>query len=335
MKKLLSLILAVFMLFSMTLALASCNDTDEPIRIGYMAGPTGMGMAKLIHDNGGVDGNGKYVFTKYADTTAAKADLAAGKIDVICLPTNDAAAYYNTQGKSIEVLAINCLNSLYVLTDKNTTVSSFDDLEGQTIYTCKNGTPPAVIKYLLEAHGINATVSHSYNGKEIVKPEDIAALFAANQLLSGENPPPIVVMPEPMVTSALLAIQKNGSSDISYSVDLNLADAWAEVESTPITMGCVVSSKAFIEGHSDEINTFLTEYKASVEFIGNSANIETASEYVVETGVMNAAPAAKKALSNLGDAISYIDGADMKSALEAFFGAINLSLPDNDFYYAK
>ena len=37
---------------------------DTVIKIGYMQGPTGMGMAKLIHDNGGIQGNEKYQFVK-------------------------------------------------------------------------------------------------------------------------------------------------------------------------------------------------------------------------------------------------------------------------------
>ena len=50
---------------------------------------------------------------------------------------------------------------------------------------------------------------------------------------------------------------------------------------------------------------------------------------------MAAAPAAKMALKNLGGAISYIDGADMKNALGAFYNAIGVKLPDDDFYYEK
>ena len=92
MKKIVSLIIIAFTLLSLT----SCgflNNSRNPettkIRIGYMAGPTGMGMAKLIQDNGGTDGQSeKYIFTKYADTNAAKADLAAGNIDVIWVYPN-------------------------------------------------------------------------------------------------------------------------------------------------------------------------------------------------------------------------------------------------------
>ena len=70
MKKIIALFLLITTLFS--LSACSCfqgNDKNPPerikIRIGYMAGPTGMGMAKLISDNGGLEnGNEKYSFTK-------------------------------------------------------------------------------------------------------------------------------------------------------------------------------------------------------------------------------------------------------------------------------
>ena len=76
MKKITSIILILALTL---LTLSSCSFFGEKkLRIGYMSGPTGMGMAKLIHDNGGVDGNDKSSFTSYTDTSLAKADLTAG-----------------------------------------------------------------------------------------------------------------------------------------------------------------------------------------------------------------------------------------------------------------
>lgn len=331
MKKLISLLLvAVICLFT----LLSCSDTNDSsgedrvkIKIGYMAGPTGMGMAKLIHDNGGVQGNENYEFKKFADTQAAKAELAAGKIDLICLPTNEAAIYFNNGISDIKVLAINCLNSLYLLSDSNTDIKSLSDLNGKTIYTCKNGTPRLILEEVLKTNGITATVSYTYNGKEILTPAEVGSLVVSGDL-------PIAVMPEPIVTSSLLTINKNGNTSISYSVDLNLADGWKSGGiNTPITMGCIVGSADFIKNNETTIDAFLAEYKASIEYISKSENRDTAADYVVETGVMAAKPAALKALTNLDDAISYIDGSQMKSALVKFYQVIGISSTKADFYY--
>ena len=124
MKKLLSLLLVLATL--MTLLFSCSNPDDTIIRVGYMAGPTGMGMAKLVCDNN----TEKYEFTKYADTATAKADLTAGNVDIICLPTNEAAAYYD-KDSNLRMLAINCLNSLFLITDKETSVDDLSDLEGK------------------------------------------------------------------------------------------------------------------------------------------------------------------------------------------------------------
>lgn len=332
MKKIIALTLFFAILATSLLSCGPSKKSEEnaPIRIGYMAGPTGMGMAKLIHDNGGLEnGNDKYTFTKYADTAAAKADLAAGKIDLICLPTNEAAAYFSKVSENIQVLAVNCLNSLYLLTDKNSDVTSLSDLNGQTVYTCKNGTPRAVLEYVINALNLDITVSYTFEDKEIVTPADLSPLVVAGKL-------PNALMPEPLVTSALLSIAKNGNTDISYSVDINMTNEWNKVCNTPVVMGCIVGRKDYVEANKDKIDAFLAEYKSSIDYISAPANIDSAANYVVETGVMAAAPAAKKALTNLGGAIAYIDGADMKNSLVAFYNAIGVAfLPSDDFYYEK
>ena len=60
-----------------------------------------------------------------------------------------------------------------------------------------------------------------------------------------------------------------------------------------------------------------------------------AAKMVKDSGIMAAEPAAKKALTNLGDSITYIDGTEMKNALQSFYTAIGVNLPDAAFYYAK
>jgi len=326
MKKIITLILILALA---SLALISCGEDPAVIRIGYMTGPTGMGMAELIHNNGGIEGNEKYSFTKYDNTSLAMADIAAGKIDMVCVPTNDAATYYNNTSKDITVLAINTLSSLFVLTDANNEIKSFSDLEGKTVYTCKNGTPRIILEALIEKAGLeNVTVSYMVDNKEIGTPKQLG-----EQLVAGNID--IAVVPEPIITSSLLTINKNNNPDISYTVDLPLSGVWAENFGAELTMGCIIASDSFVDAHPKLTKSFLEEYKSSINFVGNKANIDSAAEYVVEAGVMAAAPAAKKALGNLGNAISYMDGQNMKTALEAFYGAIGLALPDDEFYFNK
>lgn len=336
MKKLISLLLLTSLLI---LAFASCADPlpeeDYQLKIGYLNGPTGMGMAKLISDNGGIEGNEKYSFV------ASTADLVGpglvgGTFDIACMPTNAAATLYNN-GAEIEILAVNCLNSIYVVTDKDTTVASFADLEGKTIYTCKGGTPAPILNALLSAYGINATVTYEFNGQIIAKPENLSAVLTAK-----EGAPAIVVAPEPIITAASLALKGDATNDNEYSVDIDLGKVWKDKYATDITMGCIVARKDVIENHKAAVTAFLAEYKSSIEFIGDSANMDSSSQYIVDAGIMAAAPAAKTALSNLnkGGYVAYLDGASMRTALEKVYEAFGMQLiggklPDDKFYYEK
>ena len=327
MKRIVSLLIV---LSTLLMALISCGGSEHTtkLKIGYMTGPTGMGMAKLINDNGGTEGNDKYAFQNYVNnTTNAMADLVAGNVDIVSVPTNLAATFYNKK-KNIVVLAVNCLNSLYVVTDKDNTVENLADLNGKTIYTCKNGTPKAILEYVLQANGVNATVSTTFEGTEIAEPKDVGSLVTTGKL-------PIAVMPEPLITSSLLTIQKNGNADIKYTVDIDLGEYWDAKCDTPVTMGCIVAKADFVRDNKAAVDAFLSEYKASIEYVANSENLNSAADYIVNAKIMDAKPAASKALSNLGDSIAYLDGSSMKSALDAFYTKVNITAPDDSFYYAK
>ena len=325
MKKLFALI--TLLTICLTVFAACTPEDNTQLRVGYMAGPTGMGMAKLIHDNAQNEAeNVKYSFSKYSKTENAFKDFSAGNIDLICVPTNEAAKYYNAANNDTVVLSINCLGTLYLISDNTVEFTSFDQLEGKTIYTCSDGNPKMVLDYLLEATGINATVLTSINNKEIVSPQDILAA-AKSGLID------IAVAPEPIVTSITL-------QNSSFSVDLNLSNVWNECVDTQLTMGCIIAKRSFVNEHKSLINSFLSEYKASIEFINAAKNVESAAQYIVDAEIMGAVPAAKKSLNNLRGAIAYLDGNEMKAALVGFYNAIGTdniggTLPNDEFYYKK
>lgn len=319
MKKILSLILVL------TLALfAVCSCDPEPatddvqIKIGVMNGPTGMGMAKLISDNKGNDQ--KYDFSLYSSPTDATAALANGELDMLCVPTNLAANLANKQSDYITVAAINCLGSLYLLTDGSVEINSIEDLAGKTItYGEPTSTTGPIIKYLLSKNDIEAEFAVE-NTNEIV----------SSKMVSGEAS--IVILPEPKATAAINAAKKNGKD---YSISLNLSTEWSKVsgEDTPLTMGCIIVSNTFVAEHSSALDSFLEEYKSSIEYIGNSDNHEAAAQMIVDAGVLPQLPVAKSALTNLYGSIVYMDGADMENALKAFYAAIGLTSPSDNFFY--
>ncbi len=316
MKKIISLLLLTAVIFT---ALTSCfalpnTGKSEKITIGVMSGPTGMGMAKLMNDY--AEENEKYAFKVYSNPGDATADLTNNTVQMLCLPTNMAASLSVKKADFISTLAINCLGSLYLLTDKDTTVNSIFDLEGKTIYaSVPTSTTGPIINYILEKSGVNAEV----------------VFEADHDVLVGKlvkNEASIVVLPEPKVSAALI-------QNSSYSIDLNLSTEWDKVSNEPLTMGCIVARNDFIKENKKAVNAFLEEYEASISFIGNKSNLNEAAEMIVNAQVLPKLPIAMKSLTNLYGSIVYIDGDAMEAALKGFYTAINNPQPASDFYYKK
>ena len=327
MKKFTSILLIVALL---TLSLFSCelftdksgNGDNAKIHIGALAGPTGMGMAKMISDNG-LDSD-KYSFTVYGSPEDAKNAFVAGDVDAICFPTNTAANLYGALKGDLYVAAINCLGSLYLLTDSSIEIKSISDLEGKTIYaSVPNSTTGPILEYILKKNNVNATVSFEYNGEQLASHDQLSALIAKGNI-------DIAVLPEPKATATIAA-----NSSLGLSIDLNLSTEWDKISDEPLTMGCIIFKKSFADKNKSAVNAFLTEYKASIEYINDKTNNEAAANMIFDAKILPKAAIAKKALNNLYGSIVYLDGEDMKTALKSFYTAIGMNLPSDSFYYEK
>lgn len=325
MKRIITLVLTLAILacaVSCTFPSVVPEDDGAKMNIGVMSGPTGMGMAKLIKDNEASDE--KHAFELYSSPQDAMADLLSRELDLLCLPTNTAATLYNKNENLISVLAVNTLGSLYLLSDKNTEIKSVSDLEGKTIYTSvASSTTVPILNSILSKNNVNATIEVEVDHDTLV-----------SRIVKGEVS--LAVLPEPKVTAAL--VQNN-----TYSVDLNLSAEWDKVFENSLTMGCIVVRNEFLKAHEGAVQRFLNEYKASIEYIANSENLDNAAQMIVDAGVIPKLPIAKKSLANLNGSIVYLDGREMKDALIEFYNvllesmpqSIGAKLPGEDFYYGS
>ena len=324
MKKLIaSFLILIIALFT----LASCSrekDDDTVIRVGYINGPTGMGMAKMINDN--TDGT-KYEFTFFKTPAEAKDAFIAGNIDIACLSTDVAANTFKVEDNTT-VLAINTLSALFLVSDSDTNITAFDkaNLDGKKIYTLAQGTPYEVVKALLEKYEIDAEVVTSVNGATINSADNLK-----DAIINGDVS--IAVVPEPALSASFTARAASGKS--AYTVVTNLLNVWNSKIETPMSMGCIVANGEFISEHKELVDEFLIEYEASIEFVSDFANLDTAANYIANASILPNAKIAKSALSNLGSSIAYIDGASMKNALKAFYTIINVTAPGDAFFYEK
>lgn len=121
-------------------------------------------------------------------------------------------------------------------------------------------------------------------------------------------------------------------------VAMDLTEEWDKVSPVgSLVQGCLVIRKEFADQHPAEVTTFLAEYEASVNYLLENAS--EAAEIIAAQGIFAKAPIAKKAIPNCN--ITYLDGAEMKSAMSEFLNvmikaapaSIGGAIPADDFYY--
>lgn len=320
--KILALICATLLVAT---ALAACTTPDSvdrelEIKISVLNGTTGFGAAKLISDSKEDKTELNYTFTVETDASNITAALLNGSVDIAALPTNAAANLYNKSNGKIKIAAVNTLGVLYLMVNgEKMTVEKLSDLDGKTVY-CPAQNPAFLFEAICKANNLNVTIDTAY-----AQPADLRTA-----LVSGAVD--IAVLPEPMVT-----IAKSANDKLVTALDLT--DEWEKVygENT-LMQGCVVVRTDWAEAHPKELDTFLDEYRASIEYTVKRPT--AASELIVSTGVFaGKAPVAAKALPNCN--IVYIDGDDMAESLDVFFeklyavkpAAIGGKLPDKNIYY--
>ena len=298
------------------------NAEKAKVRAVFLSGSTGLGASKLIVDAGaGRTKNDYKVMDVIADPTAVIAGLKKGDYDLAALPVNVAAKLYNMPDVDVQVVALNTLGVLYVLENETEEVKTVSDLKGKTVYTTGEGaTPQYILEYVLAKNGL--TVG-----------EDVQVIYRATAdevPTDGMEKGAVIMLPEPKATVTCKQIT-------TMRVALDMTAEWDKVSDTKLTQGCVVATKAFIDGQSGALAAFLEEYAASVAFV-NKAD-DGAAEAVVGAQIILKAPIAKAAIpkSNL----VCITGAEMKTVLagtlkvlfEQNAASVGGKLPDDGFYY--
>ena len=336
--------IALMMILVMMLSLAACGnksaetqqpaeptpaptpdvvlDTETPVNIMVLNGTTGFGMAKLIADTSAGEAVLNYQISVESDPSNVTAALINGTTDIAALPTNAASVVYNKSQGAVQLLALNTKGVLYLLTDGNQTVTSFEDLKGQTVYVPAQN-PTFIFQYLCEQNGLTV-------GEDVVIDNTYAqAADLRTALAAGEVS--LAVLPEPMVTMAK-------SANENLVVAMHLTEEWDRVAPEgSLVQGCVVVRTEFASEHPNEIAKFLEEYGASIEFLGGSA--EDVSAVIETSGVFAKGAVAVKAIPNCN--VCFITGEEMKTAMADFLqimyetapASIGGDVPGDDFYY--
>ncbi len=300
------------------------------VRVAALKGPTAMGLTQFMSSNemGEITDN-NYSFDIVVDPAEVTAFLAKGEVDIAAVPANLASIVYNNTQGAIQVLGINTLGVLYIV-ENGETISSIEDLKGQTIYaTGKGATPEYALRYILSSNGIDPD-----NDVTIEFKSESAEVLSA--ISANENA--IAMLPEPFVTTALSKVS-------TLRVALDLTAEWDAIQdgnkgsSSSLVTGVIVARKEFVENNPEAVEAFLNHYNESVNFINSNvdegaalvAKYEITTEEVAKVAIPKCNIVLLDNTSNLQPVLS--------GYLQVLFdqnpASVGGVLPADDFYYER
>ena len=301
----------------------SQNTDGTVVRVASLKGPTSLGLLFLMDKANKGETANTYEFRMATGADEILPLMVKGDLDIALVPANVASIlYHKTQG-GVEVIDINTLGVLYMVSGEDG-LTDFMDLKGKTIYlTGKGTTPDYVLQYLLNANGMSVDdVTLEYKSEAT----EVASVLA-------EDPTAIGLLPQPFVTAACM---QNDALKVIF--DLN--EEWNKVQGasgSSMVTGVTVVRKEFLEENEEAVKAFMEEHKASAEAI--NADPATGAALAVEAQIVAKEPIAKQAIP--GCNITYIDKAEMKQALSGYLEvlfhqdsqSIGGGFPESDFYY--
>ena len=352
--RILSLMLTLCLIFAVSAVFSACNGGNDPtdttvtdapssgtaadgtvaetkpdetvktdVKVMVLNGTTGFGIAPLMDQNAKGEAANNYTFSVETDASNITAALINGSVDMAALPTNAAATLNAKKPGAVQVVAVNTLGVLYLMSSQAETITSMEDLRGKTVY-CPAQNPSFIFSYLCKENGLVPGTDVTIDTTSYAQPADLRTALAAGQV-------DIAVLPEPMVTIAK-------SANEGLSVDLDLTAEWDKC-TTPgsLAQGCIVVRTAFAQEHPEAVTAFLTEYEASINFV--KENPSEAGAMIEAQGVFAKGAVAAKAIPNCN--ICYLVGEDMKAMLTQFYtvlhsvapASVGNAVPGDDLYY--
>lgn len=313
---------------------ANAATEDVVVRVASLKGPTTIGLVQMMDTTSGIptgeqaeapeaeEGSGiSYAYSISAAPDEVLPMIIQGTADIALVPSNAGSVLYNKTEGGVQVIDINTLGILYIVTGDEA-VQSFADLAGKTVYISGKGSSPEyVFDFLLDKAGIADQVSVEWKSEHA----EVAAVLAS-------DPTAVGVLPQPFVTATL-------AQNEALSAPIDLTQVWGESvdDGSQSVTGITVVRAAFAAEHPAAVADFLERHAASVEAV--NADPAAAAELVVQAGIIEKAPIAEKAIPACN--VVCITGQEMRDALEGYLqvlfdadpSSVGGAMPADDFYY--
>ena len=323
-----AMVMSAVLLFSL---FTGCGNTQKAaekelqaaeVRVGSLKGATSIGLLQLMNAAENGETANTYTFTMATQADELLPQIISGDLDIALVPANVASILYQKTEGGVQVIDINTLGVLYMISS-DTAITDIEDLKGKTIYlTGKGTTPDYVLHYLLSENGLtDQDVTLEYKSEAT----EVAAVLA-------KQPEAIGLLPQPFVTAACVQNE-------SLQIILDLTREWEKVQGdtgSALVTGVTVARREFIENYPDAVTLFLQEHQKSAAYA--TEDVEQTAAWTVEQGIIAKEPIAQKAIPFCN--ITFVDGEAMKKALSGYLqvlfeqdqAAVGGALPADDFY---
>ena len=130
-----------------------------------------------------------------------------------------------------------------------------------------------------------------------------------------------------LLLSTLFALsscgKKTADETKSFSIALDLTEAWNKISDKALVQGCMIVSSDFADANEGAVVSFLDSYRASIEWMKNKANLDGAAQAAVDAGILPSAGVAKQAIPRCN--LAFLAGDDMISTVNAYFSALGIA----------
>lgn len=330
MKKIGKIVVIVLIFALIFVSLVACKETtnngpdDSNANVKYTVmtpdGAPSMAIAKMMKDNATFGRKPTY---SIIGSTAVASSFTNGDADFIIAPTNAGIMLANRL-KTYKMVAVTSWGNLYVVgtadqktlsecADTNEFLSQFSGKDVASVGT--NMVPDLTFKHILSTAGITANVTAS--NAELIQSD-----LTDGKINFG-------ILGEPAVTATLIKVK-------SAKRLCSVSELWKSVTNTEFTQAGLFVKSAIIESDSEAVTAFLSELKASIEYLNASAeNAKELGDYMESTGVSTLKGAiVRKCYLQMSQ--KYVLARDVKADVLAFVKVLGVDVPsDADVFYEK
>ncbi|MFO7881032.1 MAG: MqnA/MqnD/SBP family protein [Kosmotogaceae bacterium] len=286
MKKTLTLLLVLVMLFSLSFA---AHIFINPV------GPTLLPIAELFTEKGVNAGGFEIEFWRSMDQ--AIADIVSREVDAALLPVT-VGAQLSAKGVPLKLAAVSMWDGFYFVSKEK--INDVEDLEGKTVYTLQapGQTADVILKGLLEKKNIS-----NVNIIYVAGPESVQ-LFAAGKA-------EILLLPEPFASLAVTKVPE-------ATKFLPIEEMWSELTGKDFS---VPTSGIFVRENleSTVADSFLLLYSQSLEM--SLQNLDKSAAFVSEKMGGFPVPVLTKAF--LSTKYEFKADNEMREAVMEYFNGVN------------